>query len=74
MWKRFKIYCSDTVQNGLYRWHLSSYCNICGSAIEMDRYGIGDIPNAGQQAIIQEYGEWKIFAKDKVSSINYLSK
>lgn len=64
----------DTVQNGVYRWHLSSYCYQCGNATEVDGCGIEDIPGVVQQAIIEKCGEWEILAKDKIPSISYLLK
>lgn len=69
---RYKV--GDTIQNGAYRWHISTYCCNCGSATEIDGTGFEDIPTEVRQEIIGEYGEWEILAASQLSKINYLMK
>lgn len=70
----FRCKAGDTIQSGAYRWYVSSYCNCCGRAIEVDGIGVEDIPADVQQEIIKEYGEWEILAKNQFSKVNYLMK
>lgn len=70
----FRCKVGDTIQSGIYRWYMSSYCNRCGNAIEMDGIGVEDIPADVQQEMIKEYGEWEVLAKNQFSKVNYLMK
>ena len=63
-----------TIQNGVYRWHISIYCCNCGSATEIDGAGFEDISAKVRQEIIGKYGEREILASSQLSKINYLMK
>ena len=70
--KEISINVGDHIQDGKYFWHVSSHCEYCGEASEVDGHGIFDIPYDIQQEIINRDGEWLIIARTSIAKLNFL--
>ena len=72
--KNLRVNAGDRIQDGKYVWSISSYCEYCGEAVEMDGHGIFDIPHNVKENIISTNGEWGIIAKNSNGKIRFLLK
>ena len=75
--KEIKARVNQTIVNSKLKWYLSSICNDCNSAVEMDDFGFP--PPEIRQKILEEEGEWELKAnsaelKNKVKIIKVLRK
>ncbi|MGL6337525.1 MAG: hypothetical protein ACRC80_00105 [Waterburya sp.] len=73
--KETKANIGQAIIDSQLKWYLSSICNHCYSAVEMDDFGI--LSNEIRQQIINEEGEWKLIidsaeSKNKAKIIKIL--
>lgn len=70
----FRVNAGDSVQDGLYIWYASYFCDKCGQRMEVDGYDIDSISHDVRELIMEKEGEWGLTSSANKIKINYLMK